>query len=575
MAQNIHYEIFSRQGAKGGWRMLDVRSERDAAIEYAKALMTEGKATGVKVVKETYNEDSGDFLTLKIFEDGHNQFKSRPEAEDVPHALPCFKPDDLYTYHARATISRLLSDYLARNRLTVTELAHRADALEKLEATGTILQHAIQKVAVAQASSTTLPVQQIVKNLNDLVNKAFQRVYRDHRKGYFPITEPEKFNALAANLRAQPDGPYILNGALAIHLRDASSWDQKVLRLLAVMEMAEGEGRTPLLNAIDSILAELLRGSAALQELIGRRNSFGEELGCLVELFLGSEMPVGPQKSGIAVLSRYFANDDLPEARTAIAQRLLAEFKSMKRLRPESLIEEFRTLRTIADRLVRGVGKYLSHDELLDVFTLRSRRLVTHETLNEHLAEAQSPEEKLRRLLFVEENVVGAENKRRLAGFVIPILTSPAFENHFRNPSTPVLSRLQALANIQARVLRSGFQDNQRSEIADLLDRTADDLERRAGLLESIAASSPSAVDLASRLLRLCTGNLLTEGRLSGRARGMVLEQLATPGFLSGYAAAAAPSGRRPDAEAAMLELIGTLAKAGISAETALNSVAA
>ena len=148
--------------------------------------MAAEKATGVKVVKETYNDDTGDYLSLKIFEDGHNQMKVDPKAEDAPHALPCFKPDDLYSYHARSTIARLLSDFLARNRITVTELLHRADMLEKLEATGTLYQHAIQKVAVAQAANTSVSVQTIVKSLNDLATKAIQKVYRDQRNGVFP-----------------------------------------------------------------------------------------------------------------------------------------------------------------------------------------------------------------------------------------------------------------------------------------------------------------------------------------------------------------------------------------------------
>jgi hypothetical protein len=267
MALEVHYEIFSRQGAKGGWRMLDVRSDREAAIDFAKSLMADDKATGVKVVKETYNDDTGDYLTLKIFEDGHNQFKSAPAEEDVPHALPCFKPDDLYSYHARATISRLLGDYLARNKITLTELSHRADALEKLEATGTVLQHCIQKIAVAQASSTTTPVQQIIKSLNELVNAAIHRVYRDARKGHFPAAKD--FNALAAKLKGQSDAAYILNGALALHLRDAKGWDEKVVRLLALVEKANGEGRALLFSSIDAIIAEILSGSAALRDLIG------------------------------------------------------------------------------------------------------------------------------------------------------------------------------------------------------------------------------------------------------------------------------------------------------------------
>src|SRR3569833_569703 len=158
----IHYEIFRRVGAKGGWTLHEVQTSRDKAIQIAQGLMAEEKATGVKVVKETYNDDTGDYLTLKIFEEGHNQVKIEPNAEDAPHALPCFKPDDLYSYHARATMKRLLGDFLARNKVTITELIHRADLLEKLEATGTVYQHAFQKVAVAQASSTTTPVQTIV-----------------------------------------------------------------------------------------------------------------------------------------------------------------------------------------------------------------------------------------------------------------------------------------------------------------------------------------------------------------------------------------------------------------------------
>jgi hypothetical protein len=566
MTLEVHYEIFSRQGAKGGWRMLDVRTDREAALDYAKSLMEDDKATGVKVVKETYNDVTGDYLTLKIFEDGHNKYKSTPAEEDVPHALPCFKPDDLYSYHARATISRLLVDYLARNKITLTELSHRADALEKLEATGTVLQHAIQKVAVAQAASTATPVQQIVKSLNELVNNAIQRVYRDQRKGTFP--QAKDFNALAAQLKSHAEGGYILNGALALHLRDAKGWDEKLMRLLTLIEKAAGEGRERLLASADTIIAEILSGSAALRDLIGPKDNFGQELAGLVELFLGAD--TAESGAGLAALKAHFARDDLPNARTAIAQRLMAEFKSQKRLAPDSLFDELQTLRLVADRLVRGVGKYLSHEDLIAGFTLRSKRLVTHETLNEHLAGASGPEEKLGHLLFVEENIIGGENKRRLAEFMLPILTAPGFESYFLKSSVPILARLQSLAGLQARVLRSGLQDNQRQEIAGQLDRIASDIETQSRLFASIVSRTPNPVDCAQTLLKLCTGGLLTEGRLASRGRELVIAQLSKPGFLTGYVTQTGYN-----AETAVAELTRSLGKAGISAETGLKSIAA
>ena len=51
MGTQIHYEIFKRAGAKGGWTLHEVSSSRDRAIDMAQNLMKEAAATGVKVVK--------------------------------------------------------------------------------------------------------------------------------------------------------------------------------------------------------------------------------------------------------------------------------------------------------------------------------------------------------------------------------------------------------------------------------------------------------------------------------------------------------------------------------------------
>jgi hypothetical protein len=577
MAQSIHFEVFSRKGSKGGWKMVDVRTERESALQFAQSLMAEERATGVKVVKETYNDETGDYLSLKIFESGHNQIKTVPAQEDVPHALPCFRPDDLYSYHARSTITRLLTEFLARNRITITELGHRADMLEKLEATGTLLQHAIQKVAVAQAASTTTSVTQIIKSLNELTTKAFNKVYRDERKNYFRDIPAGKFGALAEELVGQEDGGYQLNGAIAKYLKDAKGWDAKLFRLIALMNEAPAEGpaRTLLLTSVDTIIAEILTGSAALHELIGASADLSLALMSLVQLFLGREPENGADRSGLISLTARFAADELPESRTAIANRIMAEFKSAKRLCPSSLEDEFKALRQIANRLVFCIGKYLSHEDLVGAFTLRSKRLVTHETLGEHMADAATPDEKVERLLFVEENIIGAENKRQLAGFVIPIITASSFENQFLLGRAPVLSRLQKLATLQARVRRSGFQDNQRQEIADLIDKVACMTESRAKLFESIEAKSPNTVEKANTILKLCTGGVITEGRLSAHARELILGYMARPGFLTAYIAHSAQGSEAMTPDTAMAELMQTLCKAGITAETGLKAIAA
>ena len=579
MGREIHYEIFKRAGARGGWTLHDVRSDREVALSTAKELMASEQATGVKVVKETYNDDTGDYLTLKIFEDGHNQMKVEPAQEDAPNALPCFKPDDLYSYHARATMRRLLADHLARNKITITELIHRADMLEKLEATGTLYQHAIQKVAVAQAANTATPVQQIVKSLNELTTQAFHRVYRDQRAGKFPNPHSHQFAELAQQLYGQGDAAYLFNGALARHLKEATGWDHKVLMLLRIMEQAPSEEgpRKLVLSSVDAILAEILNGSAALHELLGRAENLGQALNNLVTLFLGktAENP----GEGLAALTGHFAADTLPEARTAIANRIVAEFKSNKRLCPDFMVEELKTLRSLANRIVLGVGKYLSHEDLVAAFTLRAKRLVTQEALGPYISEA-GPDEKVERILFVEDNIIGAENKRQLSSYVMPILTSAAFDNFFQSPKVPLLQRLQRLAQLQLRVRRSGFIDVTRDEICARMDGLAVQVEARGRLFDSIEARNTPPLDKVQTLLRLATGGVLTEGRLSARARELILRYLSQPGFLTSYMAAQTREAEvrdepAPNSEKMMADLMETLGKAGITAETGLKSIAA
>jgi hypothetical protein len=571
MARQVHFEVFRRAGARGTWSLHEVVAERERALSLAQEMMASEKATGVKVVKETYDEDTGDYLSLRIFEDGHNKMKMAPAQEDAPPSLPCFKPDDLYSYHARQTMMRLLGDFLARNNITITELIHRADMLDKLEATGTVYQHAVQKIAVAQASCGTTPVQQIVKNLNELIDQATQRVYRDQRKGLFPNPRADQFAELATQMAGKGDAAYLFNGALARHLKDTDGWNEKILALLEILARAPeaGDARALVLSSIDAILAEALSASTALHELIGRAENLAEAMSRLVELFLGkSEADAGHR--GLSALAARFAADELPEARTAIARRIVAEFKSAKRLRPDSLVEELTALRRLANRVVYGVGKFLSHEDLIAAFTLRSKRLVTQETLSNHINDC-GPDEKLERLLFVEENIIGIENKRQLAGFVTPVLNSAAFENFFQNPKAPVLQRLQRLAQLQAHLRRASFVDVQQQEMAAKMDRLACDMAGRAKLFENLQARNQSPVEKAATLLKLTMGGFFTEGALSGRAREIILSCLATPGFLTGYFAG------KPDAdsETAMAGLMEDLGKAGITAETGLKSIAA
>ena len=575
----VHFEIFRQQGKGGGWALVEAMEDREAAIKAAKLMIQEGRAAAVRVVKETYHESTGDYISLTVFEDGKVEVKKKnPKIADIESPSPCFKPDDLYSYHARTTMGRILGDWLARQKLTVTELLHSASALELLEATGTTYQHAVQKIAVAQATDSDYPVTQLVKQLNELCTTAIHRVYKDEKRHLFPELKAGQFSAFATKVGSNFDGRYVLNGAITKYLSSARQWDAKLQRMLALMQElpAEGPGRSLLLSVIDTLIAEMLNGAAALADLLGHNADLGHALLKLVDLFLGEAIPVEAGASqGVNELASQFAKDELPESRMAIASRILTELKGMKRLCPNSLEDEFKMQRRLGNNLVRSNGKYLAHQDLIDAFTERSRRLVTHEPLYRFLETAKTPDEKLERLLVVEENIVGAVNRRTLSSFMMPIITSNNFEDHVL-PGAPLTQRLRRIAEIQERVLRSSFQDVQKNQLAVALDTAAQKVETRSRFLASLEFKLTNPVERAQMLLKLCSAGVFTQGDMMMKAKRLLMASLSKPGFMDTYVTQLAK--QQPgavDREKAVTEWATQLEAIGIAPEDAMRALAA
>src|ERR1700761_9006560 len=188
----IHFEVFARKRAGSSWSLELATEDRGRAVETAEQMLSEGRAIAVKVMKESLDADTREFKSVTILTKGEpdraKQAKPREELEPL-----CVSPQDLYTVHARERIGRLLDPWLTRNRATAFELLHRADLIEKLDASGLELQHAIQKVAIPEAQARGVGVHEIIRNFQRLVQATIERVMRDGRRGAFPDLSKESF----------------------------------------------------------------------------------------------------------------------------------------------------------------------------------------------------------------------------------------------------------------------------------------------------------------------------------------------------------------------------------------------
>lgn len=566
MAVKVHYEILVQEKGASRWAMHDAKANRDGAITLAQAMMAEGFLSGIKVVKQLYDEGSGDYRAITIYEDGRKKTFIAVEQEDVPGGALCSHADDFYTAASRKAIHRYLFNFLSRNKITVTELLHRPDLLDILENTGTFLQHAVQSAALARSGTGESSVQHNIRTLHRLVGAAFARVFYDAKTKVLPFIEIDQFDELAAKMAKAIDGAYVLNGAIVNYLRNGRNWEEKLVLLLRLSEQthSDGAGGRLLHSCIGSITAEVVHSASAIQELVGPKNNLGEALLSLAYLLIG-RIPPGhdPQLEALPMLSRQFADDHLPKARLSLALRLVAELKRYKRLCPGSMTDELRMLREISEVAKQLSGRYLNPDALAGALDLRSQRLIGHDSLTAYIADT-SPEEQIDLLFVLESHIHGSRNKRQLLGTMKHIVEAEAFRDAFLSSQVPVLKRLQRLSVLIASAKACDAPDKPRQDLAKAFDKLACAVADQARLFEKIAAQPANNAEKMLMISKLFSTGVFADGNLAIKAREAMLQYTSKPDFLSCYMETIKTGGDQVDALSATNGLIEILKVAGI-----------
>ncbi len=488
---------------------------RDDAVDMAMQMLKRHPRAAVRVDKETFDETERVFNAVTIFARGEgadHKSSGRLMKEAEP---PCATPEDLWTIHSRKVIARTLEPWLTRETASPLELLHSPALAERLEAAHTSLQHAIQKTAIAQAEHYQANVQSFVKRLTELSEKAISRVIDDGRKGRLPRQGKEPFAKTAAKL--EKAGPYRRSALIADALSETKGWSAKIGVLLDLAESLAGpEAPQAMLGELDEFLTEFLDVRASAASLSPEAQDGGDLVDLYVETIIA---PVGSDKlEGVAArLAGHFRQKRFPRARAALAHRVLADLKRPARLKPNDIWAEVALLRSLADRMIRMTGADIPLEATAEAFIYRSGRLVSQESIDEALAEAEDSLDASARLLRLETAIAGEGSKRRLAAYLRARLGAHQIESEIKRTGAPgeTLARLAAL---QQRALACSFEAQDKDAVCERIDQLGETVLKDSRLLDALERRSGDPLDAAAALLKLARSSALPEGRCRAEA---------------------------------------------------------
>ncbi len=529
---DIHYELFVRRKAGAQWVLEMATEVRTAALQNAEECLTSGRAVAVRVSKDTLDRESGEYRSIAIFTKGMvDGGKPKKEVEDLDPL--CVQPADLYTAHARDRIGRLLEGWLARHNATPFELLHRPDLVEKLEASGTDLQHALQKIAIPEAEARGMSVHELIRTFQGLVERSVANLMKAFRKGQLPDLDKEGFAKAATRLATDPDRAFLLGAGVAASIAPGVSWSDKIARLLDLADAAPTEPgpRALALHAIEQPLAEIIGSRAGMADLLGTANDLGSTLAAMTRLTGGAQVEAlirmqaqvracMPELSGTAKrLSEWLSGDHFAPVRAAIAKRVLAELNGVRRLKPADAEAEIEFLRALAMSLTAAAGRILPPEDIQAAFTVRSKTLLNGEFIEALLGRDRSAREEVVILIRLAENVMGAVNKRQAARWLTANITALRFEKELRQGPDSPASKLAALAGLQKTVTRSGLVREDYEPLCNKLGELGSQVEIDSRLLAMLVRAPAPLTHRLALLVKLATGEAGPTGPVADRAK--------------------------------------------------------
>ncbi len=543
MAGTVHYEVYIRKTAPSPWTLLMATEDRKNATETAEDILTDKRAVAVRVTKETLDPDTMAFNSVTVLTRGMPEGPKKRVVDPDQQTSNCLSPQDLYTPHARDLLGRVLEDWLMRNGATAWELLHRPDLVEKLEASGVEVQHAIQKVVIPESQATGQASHELIRHYQKLTAAAMERVLSAGRRRLFANMADRSLDDAARQLSGTPDRAFIMGGVICQSLAAARGARG---RLTAAMDLAdraprEGPARALVLVGLEQFLCELMAPRTNLAEVMGPSLDQGGSLAALVRMVAPAEIEalinsdprmalLTPAVEGPAArLARYLAAGEFPLLANSLARMVLRELMGPRRLRPSDAAGEIDILRVLAVSLTATAGRLLSLDEVQAAFTERSKSLVTADFVQAYVVPCDTVLCEAESLTRLCENVTGSSNKRSASRWLSACITSLRFENEMRASPVRASQKLHTLAVLQRAVRASSLAEKDELQICGAIGAVGGAIEGDAKLVAQLSRVSAPIPQKLIALLRMAGGETAPIGPVADRAKAETLRMLRVP----------------------------------------------
>jgi hypothetical protein len=537
----------------GSWTVAQVCDSKQAAVDSARHLGSEGGNKAVKVIQAVYDEEEGVFSDKEVFYAG-KKFKAK-KPEEPNSVLPvCRTASDLYGVEARHSIYNLLEVSLENWGITVVELVYSEENLRRLSDTGTILQAAVQRAAIQQIRDTGQEVQERVLEIYQLVSDARAALKDERETLKFPAIDSDDLSPVMAAVADKSLKARALNIAICRYFTTIEKRPDKLKRLFQFLRANKD---MKIIAVLDVHIADHLALPGTMKDLLGASANLGSAILKMIT-FMESGLPEGTiTDDDVSFFENYLVAGRLPRCVDAIISKIKDSLLGSAAFDPDDKFENLLFHGRIKDALRPESAPPVGDDTMIDALANRCERALGSHTIMKVLENATTPWDKIDKLLEVSRGVVGKANMRVIGNHIQPILDSPANETEFVKGKAEYGKRLEQLRKLQAKVIANDFQDFQKEKMARKLDQLSVRILIEDKVIKDLTSQQPDIVSKLQAVLLFLIKDVLCVGESKKMVHKEVKTLMSDSGFTQAIEKLASGPGEHKTLLTAFHQLLG------------------
>lgn len=245
---------------------------------------------------------------------------------NVSEAPYCEQRKDLALFDARFVIRRMLKSFMAKHKITASELLYNWQWQRKINDAGAFVNSAIAIIGRLQAGDNPTSVR--AKELSELVTQQ-ERACREfpaekHRLPQFDEAQPDQWFEEVSVKCAESEKDIFFMGAITTHLSLMNGYYPKLLYVFSILDRPyQKESRL----LLEGLCADLLQEGDIVKDLFPNYLCRGEFLVAFAE-FLANKSSLESEE--LQMLQKLIASQAYPQIEAVLYDHLLREIRVRK-----------------------------------------------------------------------------------------------------------------------------------------------------------------------------------------------------------------------------------------------------